>query len=280
MRSTSANLPRLFCITDPDARIAVVIQKQPKKWWLLGRWDLINGRYEEGAWFRGTLYPQRCDVSVGGRWFSYFALKYGSQWAAGGNYVAVSRLPWLNALAAWRESGTWSRGVHFVPDADGEMPRPDVGDASPLKAICGMRFTAAAQFATERRRGWRESATSPQREETDDWDQLRSAVVMEKPSPISSSVVLSVRGMFEAFREAPDPWAPDPTAYRLNHNGEEFVLPGTQWADWTCEGNLAVATAAGQLRILDRQGRSILHEEILGDRQPRPRPARAWAAEW
>ena len=37
--------------------------------------DLEAPAYEPGAWLRGTIYPQRCDLSPDGRWFAYFALK-------------------------------------------------------------------------------------------------------------------------------------------------------------------------------------------------------------
>ena len=90
-----ALLPRIFCIPDPSSRVAAVLQKCPRKWWRVGRWDLMSGKCEEGAWFRGTLYPQRCDLSPGGRWLSYFALKSESAWPAGETYNAVARLPWL-----------------------------------------------------------------------------------------------------------------------------------------------------------------------------------------
>jgi hypothetical protein len=65
----------------------------------------------------GTLYPQRCDLSPDGRYLCYFALKGDSTWELGATYIAISRLPWLTALVAWRTSGTWTRGAHFVTDA-------------------------------------------------------------------------------------------------------------------------------------------------------------------
>jgi hypothetical protein len=66
----------------------------------LGRWDVATPAYEPGEWLRGTTYPQRCDVSPDGRWFAYFAMKQAGEWELGATYVAISRLPWLTALAA------------------------------------------------------------------------------------------------------------------------------------------------------------------------------------
>jgi hypothetical protein len=67
----------------------------------VSRWDLETPAYEPGAWLRGTIYPQRCDLSPDGRWFAYFALKASAEWELGPTYIVISRLPWLTALAAW-----------------------------------------------------------------------------------------------------------------------------------------------------------------------------------
>ena len=49
-----------------------------------------------GAWFKGNLYPRRCDLSPDGRRLCYLALKNGPPdvgWDVGAAYLAVSRLP-------------------------------------------------------------------------------------------------------------------------------------------------------------------------------------------
>lgn len=278
---SSVWLPRVFCVPDPESRVAAVIQKQSRKWWRLGRWDFSSGAYEEGAWFRGILYPQRCDLSPGGRWFSYFAYQPNSSWLPGETYNAVSRLPWLKALAAWREIGTYSRGQHFGPDpAAWPAGAPAVGDISILDSVGGMVTTNADQFAVERRRGWAESASIPPRDPADMWDQ-RHDVVMVKPSPDAEcDAVLSVRSRFAGHRTCPTSCPPDPTAYSLWYDGRTGVLTGVQWADWTFDGRLAVVTGSGLLQILDGGGQRVVREVRLGEDIPRPRPAPSWAAEW
>ncbi len=272
--------PRIFCVTDPAARVAAVIERRPRKWWRLSRWDLVSGVLDEGAWFRGTLYPQRCDLSPGGRWLSYFAFKHGSAWPAGETYNAISRLPWLRALAAWEEIGTYSRGLHFVADPGvWEVGDPVVGGASVRVVVGGMRPTDAAQFAMERRRGWRESVATPSRDPTDLWDERRD-IVMEKPSPGDAQVVLYVAGKFEAFRSSPQYWPPSPAPYSLNCSGARRALPDMQWADWTGDGLLAVASQTGDLQVRDATGRRVIHEARLSDQEPEPKMAPAWAGEW
>jgi len=260
--------------------MAVVIERWPRKWWRLGLWDLTGGGYDGGAWFRGTLFPQRCDLSPGGRWFCYFAFKNDSNWPAGSTYNALSRPPWLNALAAWQEHGTWSRGFHFVTEPGvWEVGAPTVGEAH-VRGVVGLRQTAPAQFATERRRGWRESASTPPRDLEDVWDERRD-VVMEKPAPGGDgSTALTVTGKFEAFRGLPDTWPPNPAAYQLHRRKTRSVVEGAQWADWTPDGKLAVVTQGGALQIRNGMGNQILHEFVLRDVQPQPTPAPDWAGEW
>jgi hypothetical protein len=242
-------------------------------------WDLVSGDFQEGAWFRGTLYPQRCDLSPGGRWLCYFAFKHDSAWPAGPTYNAISRPPWLKALAAWQEHGTWSRGFHFVTEPSvWEVGDPTVGEA-PVRGVVGLRQTAPTQFATERRRGWRESAATPPRDPEDMWDERRD-VVMEKPAPGGGHSLLTVAGRFEAFRACPHLWPPNPAAYQLLYRKTCSVVEGAQWADWTPDGNLAVATQGGALQIRDGMGERVLRESVLTEAQPQPTPAPAWAAEW
>jgi len=273
-------LPRIYCIPDPAGRVAAVIQTLPRKWWRLGRWDLVSGKYEEGAWFRGKLFPQRCDVSPDGRWFSYFAFKNDSDWPAGSTYNAISRLPWLKALAAWEEYGTWSRGQYFVSNPNvWEVGNPTVGDSSLCRVVGGMMITIPAQFAVERRRGWLESAETPPRDPSDMWDERRN-VVMEKPSSLREQLVLAVTGQFQAFRTSPHSSPPDAEAYRLNRKRASTILKNVQWADWTCEGHLAIATGSGQLQFLDHEGKRVLHEIQLEDSVPKPTRAPEWAEEW
>ncbi len=106
----------------------------------IGRWDLGTPAYQPGAWLGGTIYPQRCDLSPDGRWFAYFALKPSARWELGTTYIAISRLPWLTALAGWATGGTWTRGVHFVEDRSiwevSEPPTSARSARSAMSSVC------------------------------------------------------------------------------------------------------------------------------------------------
>ena len=141
--------PRVFCIPATRAPIVAVLRRRPSAWSHLGRWDLARLVYEPGAWIRGNLYPQRCDLSPDGRWFCYFTLKGSARWRAGATYVAVSRLPWLAALAAWRTCGTWTRGLPSWRIMSGKSARPMKGMPVPAGGGSGSR-SRPASFAVER----------------------------------------------------------------------------------------------------------------------------------
>jgi hypothetical protein len=266
--------PRLLGIPARDAPVVAVLRRGPSDWSHVGRWDVDALTYESGAWLHGTLYPQRCDLSPDGRWLCYFALKAGGRWSAGSTYVVVSRLPWLTALAAWGTNGTWTRGLHFVSDRDSwPLEDPDEGDATPLRARYGLAYTRPASFAVERRNGWVETDDTPPQGEHDVWDEKRAErIVLARPSPRDGRV-LTVRGGQAAFRSGPAGWW-QPALYAV----DDEVLDDVQWADWSADGRLLVATIDGRLQV--RDGSTVSGEVDLAaltpDPQPPPPEARRW----
>jgi hypothetical protein len=239
--------PRLFGIPALDAPVVAVLRRGPSTWTSVGRWDVSSMTYEQGSWLRGTIYPQRSDLSPDGRWLSYLALKGSARWSLGATYLAVSRLPWLTALAGWSTCGTWTRGLHFDRDPlVWGVSDPDQGDLDALRGRVGIAVTAPASFAVERRRGWSEAEGVPPRAAGDIWDERRIAELrLEKPRPGTPDVRLEVRGAYAAFRSAAPTHA---VGYRVLAGGEKIALRGVQWADWAADGRLLVATRAGELQ--------------------------------
>ena len=273
--------PRLFGIPATRAPIVAVLRRGPTAWSHVGRWDVARGVYEPGAWIRANLYPQRCDLSPDGRWLCYFTLKGPAKWKPGPTYIALARLPWVTALAAWGTCGTWTRGAHFVDDPRvWEVGNPADGDAGPCRKKFGLALTRPATFAVERRRGWTETAETPPRGDHDMWDEQRaSAVTMEKPRPgTDGRVRLRVRGYFAAFREGQ---AKD-IAYELAADDQATALAEAQWADWDADGQLLVATRDGRLQIRELTGRGsrLLSEVDAAAATPSPTPPPQEALRW
>lgn len=252
--------------------MVAVLRRGPSHWCHVGRWDVRRNVYTPGAWMRARMYPQRCDLSPDGRWLCYFTLKAGARWSVGATYVAISRLPWVTALAAWRTCGTWTRGAHFVARRrTWDVGSPDEGDVRPCRRKFGLAATRPLAFAVEHRRGWVESADSPPWTAADPWDEARARrVTMEKPRPgAKGAAVLIARGYHAAFREGPS----RDVEYAVAEGDDGLLLlDGVQWADWAADGRLLVATLDGRLQTRAYAGGrlSVTWEVETGSLTPRP----------
>lgn len=75
--------------------------------------------FESGQWFRGRIYPEKCDVSPDGKLLIYFAGKFSPRAREKGydrTWIAVSRPPYLTALAMWLIGDTWGGQGLFLDD--------------------------------------------------------------------------------------------------------------------------------------------------------------------
>lgn len=273
--------PRLFGIPARDAPVVAVLRRGPSSWCHVGRWDVgPEPSYAGGTWLRGTLYPQRCDLSPDGRYLCYFALSASADWAPGSTYIALSRLPWLTALAAWGTAGTWTRGFEIVEDPSSwPLGDPESGDATPFRERYGIDWVRPASFAVERRRGWTETADSPPADaQGDPWDERRAdRVTMSKPGP-GGRPELQVAGAYAAFRTFDSRFYGTPDYWLVGEDGTRTAMPGTQWADWTADGRLLVATSDGRLQV--RTGTDVEWEQDLAAMEPDPQPPPAEATRW
>ncbi len=269
--------PRMYCIPAADAPVVAVFRRGPSNWAHVGRWDLATGRYEPGAWLGGRLFPRRSDLSPDGQFLCYFAHKPGATWEHGEAYVAISKLPWLTALHSFPTCGTWTRGYSFT-----EAGEPGDSQGAALPIPYGLRSIPAIQFANERRRGWVEAPDSPPRDPSDLWDERRNAR-MRKLQPHGTRV-LCVESVGWAGGEFGIEQAVDGlrVSYSLEFNGDLELLDELQWADWSREGHLLVATRAGQLQVrrLGSGRFDILSEVDLSGLEPDPTPAPPWAQRW
>ncbi|TFW18484.1 hypothetical protein E4L96_13120 [Massilia arenosa] len=97
-----------------EADEAVIFARGPSAWFQLVRWDTRHDSFEPGAWIRGTIYPERCDLSPDGRLLLYFVYQGRRGWTSYTSaWTGVSRSPWLTALALWPWRSTWGGGGRF-----------------------------------------------------------------------------------------------------------------------------------------------------------------------
>lgn len=104
---------RLFVLLARRARRAVVFRRGPSRQVLLLSWDTASDVLTPGQWFKGRIYERRCDLSPSGDKLVYFAGKFRKPYAT---WTAVSRPPWLTALALWPHGDAWGGGGLFESD--------------------------------------------------------------------------------------------------------------------------------------------------------------------
>lgn len=75
-------------------------------------WNTNTDHIEHGSWFRGTLYPDRCDISWDGQWFVYNAL--GSR--GDESWSGICRLPFLKTVFEWDNPGDYGGGGCWIDE--------------------------------------------------------------------------------------------------------------------------------------------------------------------
>jgi hypothetical protein len=108
---------RLSLVFASEAAVAVLIRRGPSEWLEIVKWNTAKDIFEDAQWLHGRIYSERCGLSPDGRLFVYFAAKHGRVDKAKGyrdTFTAVSRPPYLTALAMWPEGSTWGGGGRFI----------------------------------------------------------------------------------------------------------------------------------------------------------------------
>jgi len=108
---------RLFFIMARRAPIAVILRRGPSRWVQLIKWNTQTDEFEMGQWFHGRIYERRSDLSPDGSLFIYFAQKITGRSLRDKEYTyawtAISRPPYLTALALWPKGDCWHGGGLF-----------------------------------------------------------------------------------------------------------------------------------------------------------------------
>jgi hypothetical protein len=129
------------------APFAIVFRRGPSKQVMAIGWDTDKHEFRAGQWLKGRIYERRCDLSPSGEKLIYFAAKYGTKLRT---WTAVSRPPFLTALAVWPKGDAWGGGGLFEEEKtvqlnhrEGERRRlegsafPDGFNVEPLAPYAG-----------------------------------------------------------------------------------------------------------------------------------------------
>lgn len=304
---TGARLCPLYCVLATDAAIAAVFQRHSHRWWRVLAWDVNKRTVSPGAWFRGQLHPRGASVSTCGTYLHYQARKPKRHpfWSAGRSavdgYHAISKLPWLSALIAWRfapvsgGSGAWEATwvtAHMLEQAGPEQEPdyrtsrvssshellhriregklidrfPAVDNRHPLPYDMHRHYT---------NRGWAalDLAWSPIEPRQGYEFQL-----LGKPNPTGEGLLGFA---WSAAIDEPG-WLDIRQHFFVGTSVDDAaVLGDVNWAEWRKDGCLLTATKYGDLQIREVAGHvtTVVWETNIRVDAPKPEPAPSWATQ-
>ncbi|MBS0267258.1 MAG: hypothetical protein JSS02_35365 [Planctomycetes bacterium] len=117
--------PRIHILLARQASVGLVIRRGPSKQVATFLWDRRRDTFELGQWLKGRIYERRCDLSPDGKYFLYFAMNGKWKSESQGSWSAISKAPWLKALAffpkgdCWHGGGLWTGKKSYWLNDDG-----------------------------------------------------------------------------------------------------------------------------------------------------------------
>jgi hypothetical protein len=106
---------RLYVIIARQARRAIIFRRGPSKMVRLLAWNLETDEIEPGQWFKGRIYERRADLTPDGSLLVYFAASFRKPLYS---WTAISKPPYLTALALWPKGDCWGGGGLFDKHAN------------------------------------------------------------------------------------------------------------------------------------------------------------------
>lgn len=254
---------RLYVILARDGRSAVVFRRGPTKQVLVLRWWLESDRLEPGQWFKGRIYERRCDLSPDGDLLIYFAAKWQAPFET---WTAVSRTPYLTALALWPKGDAWGGGGLFeTPVTIGlnhlQITSPVIPGArkAAWHPLGAGPTTLPGRFEVRRwseeaagrgednpvhherivRDGWifiAEGDAGPYRQSEYAW-LFNAPEIYERPSPKGQ---LTLRRLLRSIYQRNAAWYVEDFEV-LRDGASVRLIKNCSWADWQANGDLLFA---------------------------------------
>jgi hypothetical protein len=134
---------RLFVIPARDVPVAVILRRGPSQWYHVIRWNTTDDTFDHGAWVKGRIYEEKCDISPDGRFFVYFihqGTRFGTRFTHA--WTAVSRVPWLTALVVWPQGMTYGGGGRFLDNRRLAVSVDEYFVPDSDKPVRGLEFSA------------------------------------------------------------------------------------------------------------------------------------------
>lgn len=280
--------PNLLVILARRAHVGVILRRGPATWTQLITWNTRNDTFESGQWFHGRLYERRCDISPSGDKLIYFVAKHHLQKVDPTytrTWTAVSRPPYLTALALWPNGGTtYHGGGLFAGEnevllnaVDHRWSNPGRGEAAPTHPkhkppkqvrVTPIAFTSGDQLMAKRlvRDGW--TLVTPGDVDRDTLPDLSGRLVREMKYRRLELAFGYQQMDYTLFEKQKGRWVDQP-------------FEGVGWADFDQDGRLVFARESklfGAPQVGQSEDPALLLD--LNDRTPNrviaPPLARKW----
>lgn len=273
---------RLFLRFAREAPVAIILRRGPTRWVQLIRWDTATDTFEEGQWFNGRIYEHYADLSPDGELLIYGARKEGAakrrrypSGDIGECWTAISRPPYLTALALWGHPGFCVGGGQF------ERPRVAAVATSPGLARAGsavpwgklrVRFQDAQHRLgndLDALAGW--SPVDASAKKVGDWLYWRLDTFYERKCQ-TSDVLLWRRSM---LREQGQQAARLQDHFYVRNVAAEIDLGELDAADFDFSGRLVIARD-GKILVCERpESEHLIWRELADFSANKPRPIKA-----
>ena len=104
----------------------VILRQGPSKVYRCILWDRAVDSFKDGQWFKGMIAADNFALSPDGGHFIYYATYYGRKGYELSDWTAISRPPWLTAIALyphqyWNGTGRFLSNKYFVVRGPKEM---------------------------------------------------------------------------------------------------------------------------------------------------------------
>jgi hypothetical protein len=316
---------RLHFILARAAPVGVLFRRGPTLRVELVRWNLGDDTFDRGQWFHGRIYERRSDLSPDGTRLVYFAKKMNRHTLQDEDgytfaWTAVSRAPYLAALALWPKGDCWNGGGLFETDRElwlnhfASQARAHPRHPPPS----GLTVTGTAMERGEddtvlarrlQRDGWRLLQSWKGRFVESEFSRACAELTSKGLSTEEQTAELLRRKLYRLstasrwiterpeVREKPSPDGRHVLSMTKalrsfgvilrfqvhpRDGGTSLAFHGAEWADWDRHGRLAFV-ARGKLMVAEPRPRGGWIERELADfndDEPRPVEAPAWATRW
>ncbi len=105
---------RIHVLFASHAPLGLVIRRGPSKHVATILWNRRRDEFQLGQWMKGRIYERRSDLSPDGKHFIYFAMNGKWDSEAKGSWTAISRAPYLKALAIFPKGDCWHGGGLWI----------------------------------------------------------------------------------------------------------------------------------------------------------------------